>query len=142
MCARDLVAGKPRTQRTVSSTAPLLADAPALDLNADLDRDLDRGQTPVKASRDTAKCVLCDGDAVVASLSLVNAALGAGVLAYPFAFMSAGIVAASLCTVILGSLSYVSLCIIFHSMAVARQRERQQQQQRERHRAEPRRRRR
>ena len=36
-----------------------------------------------------------DGPTIVGILSLVNAALGAGVLAYPFAFMSAGMVLAS-----------------------------------------------
>ena len=63
------------------------------------------------------RCV--DTDAVTAALALVNAALGAGVLAYPFAFMSAGMVTASALTALLGGLSFLSLCIIMHCMSKA-----------------------
>ena len=63
-----------------------------------------------------------DGDAVTASLSFVNAALGAGVLAYPFAFSAAGLVVAASTTLFIGCLSTFSLCIIMHSMQVARSR--------------------
>lgn len=62
------------------------------------------------------------GEIVVAALSLVNAALGAGVLAYPFAFMSAGLVAANIVTAVMGAMSITSLCIIMHCMAVAQER--------------------
>ena len=96
-------------QRSVAFNAPLLvnADAP--------ERTHNQCDSP-----GGSKSLLCDGAFVVAALSLVNAALGAGVLAYPFAFMSAGLIAASLCTAILGALSFLSLCIIFYSMAVVR----------------------
>ena len=55
-------------------------------------------------NKDTRRsCV--DGDAVTASLSFVNAALGAGVLAYPFAFSAAGLVVAASTTLFIGCLS-------------------------------------
>ena len=63
-----------------------------------------------------------DGEQIGAALALVNAALGAGVLAYPFAFMSAGIIPASLFTLFIGLLSFMALCFIMHSMKVARER--------------------
>ena len=63
------------------------------------------------------RCI--DTDAVTAALALVNAALGAGVLAYPFAFMSAGMVTASALTAFLGALSLVALCIVMHGMKEA-----------------------
>ena len=69
------------------------------------------------------ECFLADKHTCVAILSLVNAALGAGVLAYPFAYMSAGMVLASVFTTAIGFLSMVSLCIIMHSMTVLQQRE-------------------
>ena len=69
---------------------------------------------------ETKKPVL--GDAVVASLSLVNAALGAGVLAYPYAYMSAGLIPASLLTLMLGCLSFMALCSLMHAMSKARAR--------------------
>jgi len=75
-------------------------------------------RNPLRTVERPRGCV--DGDAIVASLSLVNAALGAGVLAYPFAFTIAGLAVASATTAILGCLSTLSLCIIMHSMQVAR----------------------
>ena len=64
-----------------------------------------------------------DGPTIVGILSLVNAALGAGVLAYPFAFMSAGMVLASVFTTAIGVLSMCSLCIIMHCMTILQARE-------------------
>ena len=60
---------------------------------------------------------------VVGSLSLVNAALGAGVLAYPYAFMSTGLVAGTGLTFMIGTLSFVSLCILMRCMKTVRDRD-------------------
>jgi hypothetical protein len=75
-----------------------------------------------ETSAKPAKPLLCDGEAIGAILALVNAALGAGVLAYPYAFMSAGIVPASIFTAAIGTLSLGSLFIIMHAMAVMQKR--------------------
>jgi amino acid permease len=73
-----------------------------------------------KPRRESTGCV--DFESIVAALSLVNAALGAGVLAYPFAFMSAGLLTANVVTACIGLLSFSSLNIVMHSMAVLQER--------------------
>jgi len=56
------------------------------------------------------------GAFITAVLTLTNASLGAGVLAFPFAFMSAGLLFASIITIALGMLSFLSLCVIMYCM--------------------------
>jgi amino acid permease len=60
-------------------------------------------------------------DGCSAALTLANSALGAGILSYPFAFMSAGVAGASIATAFMGFCSFVSLACIMRLMAIARE---------------------
>lgn len=79
-----------------------------------------RGSLLDDGESDPPGCI--DGPAITGSLALVNAALGAGVLAYPFAFMSAGMVAGNIVTMGMGVLCFCTLCIVMHSMATMQER--------------------
>ena len=60
-----------------------------------------------------------DGAYVATVLTMVNAALGAGVLAYPYAFMSSGQLVGTLSTCVMAALSCIALFAILRSMAIA-----------------------
>lgn len=93
--------------RNAIGVAPLLGESPSLNDPLGLEKPKPAG--------------LCNGDSIGAVLTLVNSALGAGVLAYPFAFMNAGMAMASLETFILGLLSYTALISIMHCMKSAQE---------------------
>ena len=63
--------------------------------------------------------ILLDGRYWVGVLTLVNAMLGAGILAYPYAFMSAGMALAAGLSAVVGALSFCSLSVIMMTMAKA-----------------------
>ena len=57
------------------------------------------------------------GDAVTPVLTFANAALGAGILAYPFAFRGAGLALGPCLTAFVAACSFGSLCTIMGCMA-------------------------
>jgi uncharacterized protein YneF (UPF0154 family) len=61
----------------------------------------------------------CDGGFWTAVLTTANAALGAGVLAYPVAFRDAGIVGGSLLLLLFAVAASVGLCIVLQCMSRA-----------------------
>ncbi len=73
----------------------------------------------LKPAEDAPRCFLVDAPFVTSALALVNSALGAGILAFPFAFMSAGLLGAGILSAAMGSLSFMALCFIFHCMRKA-----------------------
>lgn len=77
------------------------------------------GLPSLQADKRPQKRSSCFLDAAAASLTLANSALGAGILAYPYAFMSAGVAGASIATAFMALCSFVSLCCIMRLMATA-----------------------
>jgi len=63
--------------------------------------------------------IYCDGSFWTAVLTTANAALGAGVLAYPVAFRDAGIVGGSLLLLLFAAAASVGLCIVLQCMSCA-----------------------
>uniref|UniRef100_A0A7S0Q5N9 Amino acid transporter transmembrane domain-containing protein n=1 Tax=Coccolithus braarudii TaxID=221442 RepID=A0A7S0Q5N9_9EUKA len=73
---------------------------------------------PFRPSTPPSACALvCDSAFWAATFTTCNAALGAGVLAYPYAFMSAGLVPGPLLLLGLASLSCASLLVLVNEMA-------------------------
>jgi amino acid permease len=57
------------------------------------------------------------GEALTPVLAFANAALGAGVLAYPFAYSGSGLAVGPALTLSIGSLAFASLCVIMRVTA-------------------------
>ena len=85
-------------------------------INAMLGASLINADETVKPARSR---YFCDRDFYTGCLGLINAMLGAAVLAYPFAFLSAGIVGALVCVCILGPLSSAGVAVLLRSMRIA-----------------------
>ena len=85
-------------------------------INAMLGASLINADETVKPARSR---YFCDRDFYTGCLGLINAMLGAAVLAYPFAFLSAGIVGALICVCILGPLASAGVAVLLRSMRIA-----------------------
>ena len=63
--------------------------------------------------------LLCEAGFYTASLSLMNSMLGAGILAYPYAYMSSGTLVGTILALTIGCLSFMAINVIFKLMAIA-----------------------
>lgn len=63
--------------------------------------------------------LLCEAGFYTAALSLMNSMLGAGILAYPYAYMSSGTLVGTILALTIGCLSFMAINVIFKLMAIA-----------------------
>ena len=67
--------------------------------------------------------LLCDGGFWTSVVTLTNAALGAGILSYPYAYSLSGIAVGSALTVMMCVFCAAGVCIIFHCMGIVQPRD-------------------